>query len=77
MNDMDDTNLLMVCLNAFTAVMVLLSILALAMRLLTTLFPERKTASDAAVANAVKMAVQQMIPGASVVKMEEIKRGSP
>ncbi|HMP89637.1 MAG TPA: hypothetical protein PJ991_05525 [Kiritimatiellia bacterium] len=74
---MDETNLLLVCLNAFIAVLILLSFFAGIMRLLITLFPEKKTASDNAIASAIDAAVREMLPGARVVRVEEIKRGSP
>jgi len=69
---MDEPNLMMVCLNAFMAVMVLLSLLAFTMRLLIMLFPEKKTASDTTVTSAINLAVQQVIPGARVTRIEEI-----
>lgn len=70
---MEEPNLMLVCLNAFSAVMVLLSLLALAMRLLITLFPEKKTASDTSVHSAINLAVQQVLPGARVTRIEEIR----
>ena len=74
---MDEVNLLLVCLNAFVAVLILLSVLAGIMRLLIVVFPEQKSASDEAVASAIRLAVEQFMPGAGVAKIEEIKRGSP
>ena len=68
---MDEPNLLMICLNAFVAVIILLSVLAGIIRLLITLFPEKEKLSDTAIATAVSMAVEQVMPGATVSRMEE------
>ena len=73
---MDEHNLLYICLNAFVAVMVLLSLLTLLLRLLITLFPERAVRQDSAITSAIQTAVSNLYPGARVTRMEEIKRGS-
>ncbi len=71
-------NLLTICLNAFIVVLGLLSSLALTMRLLIALFPERQqapasTGGDAAQTAAVAAAVAQLYPGARLTRMEEIR----
>ncbi len=78
------SNLLLTCLSAFAAVLLLLSLLSLAMWLLTWLFPGREEAAepgpgvarargaDAAVASAIAMAVAAAAPGARVTRMEEV-----
>jgi len=70
---MDEPNLLTICLNAFVAVLVLLSILAGIIRLLITLFPEKEKSSEAVIASAINMAVQKVAPGATVSRIEEIR----
>lgn len=70
---MGEPNLLMICLNAFVAVLVLLSVLAVTIRLLITLFPEKEKSSDAVIASAINMAVQKVSPGATVSRIEEIR----
>jgi len=71
---MDEPELWLVCLNAFVAVMALLWLLAIAMRLLITLFPVKKTINpDGAVHAAIAKAVDQVCPGATVSRIEEIR----
>lgn len=73
---MDETALWIICLNAFVAVLILLSVLALAMRLLTTLFPAPRVSTDAALTVGITSAVTALLPGARVTRIEEIKRGA-
>lgn len=71
---MEEPNLLLVCLNAFAAVMVLLTLLTLAMRALITVFPEKKPASeDKALVTALNMALDKASPGARVTRIEELR----
>ena len=66
-------NLLEVCLVAFLTVMGVLSVLALAIRLLTRLAPvpaEHEDAADPVMAAAVQTALQRIIPGARLIRME-------
>lgn len=79
---MNEPNLLVMCLNAFLAVLVLLSLLALAMRLLIAVFPPacRPAAAapgaaparggDHALAAAIAAAVQAAVPGGRVTRIE-------
>jgi hypothetical protein len=70
---MNEHNLLWICLNAFLAVMGLLSLLALFLRLLITLFAEKPAAkSDPAIASAIASSVNSAWPGARVTRIEEI-----
>ena len=59
------------CALAFAVVFVLLLILALAMRLITTAFPEPVAGTDAAVIAAISTTVASLVPGARVTKIEE------
>jgi hypothetical protein len=69
-----DTNLLLVCVSAFLAVFVVLSFLAVAMRVLILVAPERVGGgADAAVVAAVASAVSATYPGTVVTRIEEIR----
>ena len=70
---MGSVNLLLVCASAFTAVFLLLTLLALVMRLIMALFPERPTGIDAAVFAAVTSTVSTVFPGTKIKDIEEIK----
>jgi hypothetical protein len=63
------------CITAFVAVFVLLVVLALVIRLTTTIFPNRIVRSDdAAVIAAINAAVVALVPGARVTHLEETTR---
>ena len=65
-------DLLTVCIAAFFAVLLLLSVLAGAIRLLMALFPEREAGGlDPAVVAAINAAVTSAYPGMRVTKIEE------
>ena len=67
-------NLLVICTTAFVAVFVLLSLLAVVMRLLIMVYPEKLAAgSDAAMIAAVTAAVSIAYPGTKVSKVEETR----
>ncbi|NIN72767.1 MAG: hypothetical protein GTO46_12755 [Gemmatimonadetes bacterium] len=70
---MDSYQLLFVCLSALLAVFVLLTILAVTMRLLVAVFPEKLAKSDAALLAAVTTAVASIYPGMRVTRVEEEK----
>ncbi len=71
---MAESDLLLVCVAAFTAVFVMLGALAVVMRALISLFPERATQSiDAAVVAAVTAAAAAAYPDARIVKIEETR----
>ena len=82
-------NLLVICLNAFLAVLVLLSLLALAMRLLIAVLPVKSGATsalatapvtsaagsiDPALAAAMTTAAHAAFPGLHVTRIEEVPR---
>ncbi len=62
------------CLYSFLAVFILLSVLALVIRLVTALFPARSGGPDLAVISAIHTAVAAKIPGARVTHIEEIQK---
>ena len=73
---MESLQLLFICLSALLAVFVLLTILAIMMRILVALFPEtleRLTKSDAALIAAVTTAAASLYPGMTVTRVEEEK----
>jgi hypothetical protein len=58
---------------AFLAVFVLLTLLALVIRLLTTIFAFRGRTDDAALLAAISAAAAAVYPGARVTRIEETK----
>ena len=70
---MENPNLLLICLNAFIAVLGLLTVLAGAIRGLIELFPERPPMTDTVVAVAIAVSVNAVTPGARVTRIEEIR----
>ena len=71
---MENPNLLLICLNAFVAVLGLLWVLAIALRGLIELFPEEAPPkTDTAVAVAIASAANAILPGARVTHIEEIR----
>ncbi len=84
---MDQPALWLVALNAFAAVVVLLAVLAGAIRLLSVVFPERASPApttaaadaaamlDAPTLAAIQVAVQHALPGGRVVRIERTTGG--
>jgi hypothetical protein len=73
---MDSNQLLYICLSSLLAVFVLLTILAVVMRLLVATFPEaleKLTESDAALLAAISATITNMYPGLKVTRVEEEK----
>jgi hypothetical protein len=70
---MQSTELLMICISAFIAVFVLLTVLAALMRLIIVFFPQKKALSDAAVLAAVTTVMHNLYPGTKVTRVEERK----
>ncbi len=68
---MDSPQLLYACITALIAVFVLLSILAITMRILIAVFPAKVVQGDAAMLAAVATAVSAKYPGMRVTKVEE------
>lgn len=67
-----EPNLIVVCLIAFVGVMGLLGLLALMICCLGFLFPARKTKEEL-MADAIQQAINSTIPGAKVVRIDEMK----
>jgi len=72
-SNMELSELLVVCLSAFAAVFVLLSVLAFVMRLILVAFPERESGGDVTMIAAVTSALSAVYPGTRISKIEEIK----
>jgi hypothetical protein len=70
---MEDPNLVVICAWAFAAVLILLSVLATLIHIITLVFPEKTDEADQAVLAAIHTAVSTTIPGAKVTNIEEIK----
>ena len=70
---MDITELLLISVSAFAAVFVLLSILAVIMRLILVAFPAREQQGDAVVIAAVSTTMATLYPGTRITRIEEIK----
>ena len=70
---MESLDLLAICVSAFIGVFLLLAVLALVMRLITVLFPEKEAVSDAAMIAAVSTVLQTLYPGTKITKVEELK----
>ena len=70
---MNPPDLLVISLSAFVAVFLLLSFLAVVMRILIAAFPEKVGSIDSATIAAVTAAAAYVFPGTKVTKVEEIK----
>jgi hypothetical protein len=70
---MESPELLVICGVAFFFVFALLAFLALIMRLIIFVFPEKMIKTDAAVIAAVSGAVQSVFPGTKITNIEEKK----
>lgn len=68
---MTEPDLLTICLFAFAAVFLLLSLLAGVMHVLTTLFPHRRDGPDAALIAGITAAAAAAFPGTRVTHIEE------
>lgn len=70
---MPSHELLTICGIAFLFVFTILAVLALIMRLIIIIFPERKDLSDSAVLAAVSATMCSLFPGTKITKVEEQK----
>jgi hypothetical protein len=61
----------MVCVSAFFAVFTLLTLLALVMRGLISVFPEKTGKADPAMLAAVTSVVATVFPGSKITRVEE------
>lgn len=73
---MDSNQLLFVCLSSLLAVFLLLTFLAIVMRVLVAVFPEtleKLAKSDAALLAAISTTITSRYPGLRVTRVEEEK----
>ncbi len=70
---MPSYELLLVCLSAFVFVFFILAMLALVMRLIMAIFPEKILQSDSAYVAAIASVMSTLFPGTKITKVEEIK----
>jgi len=70
---MNPPDLLVISLSAFVAVFLLLSFLAVVMRLLIAAYPEKVGGVDSATIAALAAAAAYAFPGTKVTRVEEIK----
>ena len=70
---MNSPELLIVSLVGYVVAFAVLAALAIMMRLITLLFPEREDSGDAAVVAAISTTYQALSPGTAVTKIEETK----
>lgn len=68
---MNEPNLVSICVIAFIAVMILLSLEALVISLISRLFPSLKSDTEL-VAEVIEQAVAKQFPGAKVVAIDEV-----
>jgi hypothetical protein len=68
---MGSPDVLLVCVSAFVAVFLLLSVLALVMRTLIAVFPGHLKSTDAAVLAAIGAAVAAAHPGTKITRIQE------
>lgn len=68
---MGEVNILSACSIAFLAVFVLLAFLAVVMRLIMAVFPERKAVLDSVMVAAISSTITTLIPGSRVTRIEE------
>ncbi len=70
---MESLDLLSICVSAFIGVFVLLSLLALIMRFITFVFPQRDKKEDAALLAAISTVIHTIYPGTKITNVKEIK----
>lgn len=70
---MEPSGLLTICFSAFLAVFTILSLLAIMMRLIIRIFPEKDNQEKGAIIAALTSVVNRYYPGTKITKIEEIK----
>ena len=70
---MESMDLLLVCISSFIGVFVLLSVLALVMKIIIAIFPEKAATVDAAVVAALAATIGTVYPGTKITNIEEMK----
>ena len=70
---MESYGLISICLSALIAVFLILSLLAIFMRLITELFSDKEVNDDPAVIAALSTVVNKYYPGTRIKNIEELK----
>ena len=70
---MEFPDLFSVCISAFIVVFIILTVLALFMRLIIVLFPDKSPDDDQAVFAAIVSIFNRVYPGTKITKIEEVK----
>jgi len=70
---MESYELLSICLSAFIAVFLILSLLAVIMRRITEIFSDKNVGGDSAIIAALTTVVTHYYPGTKITKIEESK----
>ena len=70
---MAPTDLTMICGIAFLVVFIILTLIALLMRVIMLIFPVKAARTDPAIIAAVAATVQTVFPGTKITKLEEKK----
>jgi hypothetical protein len=70
---MEVSNLLLICVSAFIAVFLILSLIAFLMYIINMFFPESEIGSDAALFAAITSTIYRLYPGTKITKIEERK----
>ncbi len=70
---MESLELVYICFSAFSAVFVLLTFMALFMRIICWVFPDRPDDEDVAIYAAIASTYQTQFPDTNITKIEEIK----
>ena len=70
---MGEENLAILCITAFTAVFLLLALLAGVMELIMRIFPQKLVRTDAVYVAAITSTYYALFPGAKVTRIEESK----
>ena len=70
---MESVELWLVCISAFVMVFALLAVLAIVMRVITTVYPHKAIGIDATTVAAISSAVSFVSPNTQITMIEEIK----
>ena len=70
---MSPGDLLINCLTAFAAVFILLSLLAIVMKIMLAIFPFKEEEYDPTIVSAIASTYNTLYPGTKVTKIEEVK----
>lgn len=67
------SDLITICVSAFVATFLILAFLAIIMRIIIFIFPEKQESGDPAVIAAITSTINRFYPNVRVTKIEELK----